>query len=115
MHDLDVMHLCSMVSTSIVDIPERAALYLVLTHCACCFVQANTELILGFELSAVTDELVARQQHLWQVWLDGLVSVPINLPGFSNARPLTSQTAYSVLLTMATFLARCTCTITCQS
>ena len=102
-----------MVSTSVVDIPESAAACLILTRCACCLVQANTELILGFELSAVTDELVARQQHLWQDWLDGLVSVPINLPGFSNARPLTSPTAYSALLIMATFLARCTCTVTC--
>lgn len=68
--------------------------------------KANTELILGFESSAVTDELVARQQHLWQDWLDGLVSITINLPGFSYAHPLTSQTAYSVLLIMVTLLAR---------
>ena len=99
---------CFMVPKSTVDVPNKAALCLFLTHCVCCLVQANTELILGFESSAVTDELVARQQHLWQDWLDGLVSIPINLPGFSNAHPLTSQTAYSVLLIMATFLARCT-------
>ena len=88
---------CFLISKSTVNVPEMAATCPFPIPCACCLVQANTELILGFEPSAVTDELVARQQLLWKDWVQGLVSLPINLPGFGNACPLTNQTAYSLL------------------
>lgn len=88
---------CFLISKSTVNVPEMAATCPLPIHCAYHLVQANTELILGFEPSAVTDELVARQQLLWKDWVEGLVSLPINLPGFGNACPLTNQIAYSLL------------------
>ena len=45
----------------------------------------NTELVLGFDPSHLTDEHVVRQQKLWDVWTQGLFSLPINLPGFGKA------------------------------
>ena len=42
-------------------------------------------MILGFEPSLLTDDVLARQQLLWRDWLDGLISLPINLPGFGKA------------------------------
>lgn len=45
-------------------------------------------MILGFEPSAASDDRVARLQSLWTDWVDGLLSLPINLPGFSKAWPL---------------------------
>ena len=97
MKHVKALTFCFLISKFTVDVPEMAATCPFPIHCAYRLVQANTELILGFEPSAVTDELVARQQLLWKDWVEGLLSLPINLPGFGNACPLTNQIAYSLL------------------
>ena len=58
--------------------------------------QVNTELIVGFEQSAMTDELVARQQSQWNAWVNAFVSLPINLPGFGKAPHSISDTAHKL-------------------
>lgn len=45
----------------------------------------NSELILGFDPSHLTDDHINRQQELWEEWIKGLFSLPINLPGFGKA------------------------------
>ena len=45
-----------------------------------------TELVIGFPISYVTQELLARQKCLFATWLAGFVSLPVNLPGFGNIR-----------------------------
>lgn len=42
-------------------------------------------MILGFEPSATSDDRVARLQSRFNDWVEGLLSLPINLPGFSKA------------------------------
>ena len=52
-------------------------------------------MILGFAPSSMTDELLARQQMLWAVWLEGFVSLPINLPGFGEAGLLQKELPFN--------------------
>ena len=51
---------------------------------------------MGFEPSATTDDLIARQQSLWKVWLDGFVCLPINLPGLGKACLLINDAAHKL-------------------
>ena len=45
-------------------------------------VQVATELVVGFDKSFATKELLVRHQKLWADWLDGFFALPINFPGF---------------------------------
>ena len=49
--------------------------------------QVATELIVGFGRSYITKELLAHQQKLWNIWLEGFIALPINLPGFGKQHP----------------------------
>ena len=43
--------------------------------------QVTTELVLGLPADMVTPELLARQQHLFETFLEGFVALPFNFPG----------------------------------
>lgn len=53
------------------------------THMAQCltWLQIVTELVLGFDRSFATTELLAHQQQLFDDLHAGLIALPINLPG----------------------------------
>ncbi|KAL3153515.1 hypothetical protein ABBQ38_011847 [Trebouxia sp. C0009 RCD-2024] len=50
-----------------------------------------TEMILGFEPSATSDDRVARLQSRFNDWVEGLLSLPINLPGFTFHKAMQAR------------------------
>lgn len=46
--------------------------------------QVALEIILGFDDAAIDDELVTRCRSAFRAWVNGLFSLPINLPGFGK-------------------------------
>ena len=43
--------------------------------------QVTTELVLGLPADILTPELLARQQQLFETFLEGFVALPFNFPG----------------------------------
>lgn len=76
--------------------------------------QVATELVVGFDKSFVTKELLVRHQKLWADWLDGFISLPINLPGFGmfQAQSDMSPPLAARCVTYLTFLS---CDLCCNS
>ena len=59
--------------------------------------QVVTELVLGFDKSFATPELLARQEALFTVLHGGLVALPINLPGTGNpVNPCDTHTSVNL-------------------
>ncbi len=51
------------------------------TGCALLPTQVALELILGFDASLLTDATVSRCTDTFVTWINGLFSLPIDLPG----------------------------------
>lgn len=66
--------------------------------------QIALEIILGFDDAVINDELVARCRTAFRAWTNGLFSMPINLPGFSEAPSAEMCLMITMALMITTYL-----------